>query len=141
MSKGIWGLLLGLTSAWVAVSADAAKDAQHAVERIERGNLVLEDVPPVPDEIADRTYRYQQARSAVLAGWLGRAEDGLLISTRFGDTAQVHRVAMWRTLAHTGAYVKRLRRSSAKPLRQLSSARLRYHWRDGKASRRDRCRA
>lgn len=93
MSKGIWGLLLGLTSAWVAVSADAAKDAQHAVERIERGNLVLEDVPPVPDEIADRTYRYQQARSAVLAGWLGRAEDGLLISTRFGDTAQVHRVA------------------------------------------------
>jgi dipeptidyl aminopeptidase/acylaminoacyl peptidase len=93
MSKGIWGLLLGLTSAWVAVSADAAKDAQHAVERIERGNLVLEDVPPVPDEIADRTYRYQQARSAVLAGWLGRAEEGLLISTRFGDTAQVHRVA------------------------------------------------
>jgi len=93
MSKGIWGLLLGLTSAFVAVTADAAKDAQHTVERIERGNLVLEDLPPVPDEIAERTYRYQQTRSAVLAGWLGRAEDGLLISTRFGDTAQVHRVA------------------------------------------------
>ena len=93
MSKRICGLLFGLMITFAAMPAFAAKDAHNAVERIERGNLVLEDVPSIPDEIADRTYRYQQTRSAVLAGWLGRAEDGLLISTRFGDTAQVHRVA------------------------------------------------
>lgn len=65
----------------------------QAVERVERGNLLMEDVPAIPAELAERTHRYQQTRSAALGGWLGRGQ-GLLISTRFAETAQVHRVAM-----------------------------------------------
>ncbi|WP_428311070.1 S9 family peptidase [Hydrocarboniphaga sp.] len=64
----------------------------QAVERIERGNLVMEDVPAIPPALAERTNRYQQTRSASLAGWLAR-DQGLLISTRFAETAQVHLVA------------------------------------------------
>lgn len=64
--------------------------AAPAVERIERGNLVIENIPPVPDALAERSFRYQQTRSAALAGWLGR--DGMLVLTRFAETAQVHRV-------------------------------------------------
>lgn len=65
----------------------------HAVERIERGNLVMEDLPLIPPTLAERTNRYQQTRSATLAGWLGR-DQGMLISTRFAETAQIHQVAM-----------------------------------------------
>ncbi|MDB5968590.1 MAG: hypothetical protein JWQ90_1040 [Hydrocarboniphaga sp.] len=80
--------MLGCLVAMLLASASAL-----AVERIERGNLVMEDVPAIPPALAERTNRYQQTRSAVLAGWLGR-DQGLLISTRFAETAQIHQVAM-----------------------------------------------
>lgn len=64
----------------------------HAVERIERGNLVMENVPAIPASLAETTNRYQQTRSAGFEGWLGR-DGGVLISTRFGETAQVHLVS------------------------------------------------
>lgn len=76
---------LALAACWL-VAASAA-----AVQRIERGALVIEDVPEIPAELAARTSRYQQTRAAAFAGWLGR--DGVLISTRFAETAQIHRVA------------------------------------------------
>lgn len=65
--------------------------AAHATpERVERGQLVLEDVPAIPDALAQRLQQYQNTRSATFADWL---HDGsLLISTRFGDTRQLHRV-------------------------------------------------
>jgi dipeptidyl aminopeptidase/acylaminoacyl peptidase len=65
----------------------------HAVDRVERGNLVMEDVPAIPPALAERTNRYQQTRSATLGGWLAH-DQGLLISTRFAETAQIHQVAM-----------------------------------------------
>ena len=69
-----------------ALPADATP-----VARVERGNLVLEDVPEVPPALAERIHAYQQTRGATLEGW---TEDGaVLITTRFGETAQVHRVA------------------------------------------------
>jgi len=62
-----------------------------AVERIEDGNRVMENLPAVPPELIERLEQYQNTRGASLAGWL---QDGsLLITTRFGDTAQVHRVS------------------------------------------------
>ncbi|MEL6338310.1 MAG: alpha/beta fold hydrolase [Myxococcota bacterium] len=55
------------------------------------GNLILEDVPEIPEELVEKLNRYQNVRSA---GFLEWTEDGdaLYVSTRFGDVSQVHRV-------------------------------------------------
>jgi protease II len=60
------------------------------VERVERGSLVLENVPEIPAEITARLEQYQNTRSAGVASWLH--DGGMLITTRFGDTNQVHRL-------------------------------------------------
>jgi dipeptidyl aminopeptidase/acylaminoacyl peptidase len=60
-----------------------------AVERVERGNLVIEGIPEIPQEVQDQLQRYQNARSANLQGWHPTGE-GVLISTRFGETSQIH---------------------------------------------------
>lgn len=61
-----------------------------AVERVEVGARISENVPDVPAELIERLDRYQNTRGAGFAGWL---DDGsILISTRFGETNQVHRV-------------------------------------------------
>jgi dipeptidyl aminopeptidase/acylaminoacyl peptidase len=69
----------------------ADETAPDVVRRVEYGALVMENIPPVPDEIADTLFQYQQARAASFAGWLP-APQGILITTRFGQTRQVHRV-------------------------------------------------
>jgi len=58
--------------------------------RIESGNLVMENIPPIPETLKDRLNQYQNVRSAGLQDWLPGG--GLLISTRFGETSQLHRV-------------------------------------------------
>ena len=68
----------------------SAVAATKGVQRVERGNLLLENVPKIPAALAERTNQYQQTRGASLQGWLG---DQLLITTRFAETNQVHRVA------------------------------------------------
>ncbi len=60
------------------------------VERVERGNLVLEDVPPIPPALVERLQQYQNTRSASFQDWL--PDGSMLISTRFADTNQIHRV-------------------------------------------------
>ena len=55
------------------------------------GNLVVDGVPPVPAEIADKASRYGEARGAVFADWRPGSNE-ILILTRFGDTNQVHLV-------------------------------------------------
>lgn len=66
--------------------------ALHAApERVERGSLRLENIPEIPAEVTERLEQYQNTRSAGLASWLH--DGGMLISTRFGDTNQIHRVA------------------------------------------------
>ncbi|MFU8876796.1 MAG: prolyl oligopeptidase family serine peptidase, partial [Wenzhouxiangellaceae bacterium] len=55
------------------------------------GNVILEDVPEIPDEIRAALQRYQNTRSAGLADW---SSDGasIYISTRFAEVNQLHRV-------------------------------------------------
>jgi dipeptidyl aminopeptidase/acylaminoacyl peptidase len=54
-------------------------------------NLVAEGIPPIPASLADEVQRYTVSRPALLADWHpGRRE--MLISTRFGNTAQIHQV-------------------------------------------------
>lgn len=63
-------------------------DAQN---RREVGNMVLEDVPEVPEDIKSRIQQYQNTRSASFEDWLPN-DEGILISTRFGNTTQLHTV-------------------------------------------------
>lgn len=60
------------------------------VARLATGNRVSENVPEIPPELIESLNRYQNTRGASFQGWL--ADGSLLISTRFGDTAQVHRI-------------------------------------------------
>ena len=55
------------------------------------GNLIVDGVPPIPSEIADKASRYGEARGAVFADWRPGSNE-ILILTRFGDTNQVHLV-------------------------------------------------
>jgi len=60
------------------------------VERVEVGNRISENIPPIPPELLERLNRYQNTRAASLAGW---TRDGcLLVGTRFAETTQAHRV-------------------------------------------------
>ncbi|MBA3242242.1 MAG: S9 family peptidase, partial [Acidobacteria bacterium] len=54
-------------------------------------NLVVEGVPNIPSALTEEVRRYTEFRAAGLAGWHPTRRE-MLISTRFGDTAQVHHV-------------------------------------------------
>jgi dipeptidyl aminopeptidase/acylaminoacyl peptidase len=54
-------------------------------------NLVVENVPPIPAALAEKVARYTEFRSASLADWHPTKRE-MLISTRFGDTNQIHHV-------------------------------------------------
>ena len=62
-----------------------------AAERWVEGNRVTEGVPELPERITERMRQYQNTRSASVRGWTSNG-DGLLISTRFGETNQLHLV-------------------------------------------------
>lgn len=78
-------LALALFSSTALFAADAQK-----TERIESGNRVSENLPAIPVELLDRLNQYQNTRGASFQGWLDNGS--MLIATRFGDTAQIHRV-------------------------------------------------
>ena len=64
--------------------------AQTEVKREVVGNRTSENIPEIPGALLEQLNRYQNTRGAGLAGW---TRDGcLLISTRFAETAQAHRV-------------------------------------------------
>ncbi len=58
--------------------------------RRESGNLVLEGVPPRDAAMTERLGRYLNGRNAKFLDW--QPDGALLVSTRFGDVDQVHRV-------------------------------------------------
>ena len=71
-----------------AMSCPAA--AAESVVRKEQGNRITENVPEIPTELIEKLDRYQNTRGASFAGW---TKDGcLLVTTRFAETAQAHRV-------------------------------------------------
>lgn len=55
-------------------------------------NLVVDGIPALPAALKDEVRRYTEFRSAGLADWHPTRRE-MLISTRFGNTAQLHRVA------------------------------------------------
>jgi len=75
-------LLAALTLPAMPILADAPKPEA----------LVADGVPPVPDELPAETRPYMEFRTASFSGW-HPTDKSMLISTRFGNTAQLHRVA------------------------------------------------
>lgn len=53
--------------------------------------IATENVPVVPANVAERLRQYQNTRAAAFRGWSPDGK-GMLVATRFGDTAQLHRV-------------------------------------------------
>ncbi len=70
--------------------AQNAEVKRADVKRDVVGNRSSENIPEIPGALIEQLNRYQNTRGAGLAGW---TKDGcLLISTRFAETAQAHRV-------------------------------------------------
>jgi dipeptidyl aminopeptidase/acylaminoacyl peptidase len=61
-----------------------------AVSRTERGNLIFENIPQPPPELAQGLEGYLNARQATPLGWSPKGQ--LLIATRFADVDQLHLV-------------------------------------------------
>jgi dipeptidyl aminopeptidase/acylaminoacyl peptidase len=56
-------------------------------------NLVVDGIPAIPASLPSEVKRYTESRAATLADWHPTRRE-VLISTRFGNTPQLHRVAM-----------------------------------------------
>ena len=66
--------------------------AQPAAVIAPAENLVVDGIPQIPAKLAADVRRYTESRSAGLAAWHPVSRE-LLISTRFGNTPQIHRVS------------------------------------------------
>jgi dipeptidyl aminopeptidase/acylaminoacyl peptidase len=87
------GALLTIAATLAPFTASiAAQQADTATIRA-TPNLVAEGIPAIPASLAAEVRRYTESRSASLAAWHPTRRE-MLISTRFGNTPQLHRVAM-----------------------------------------------
>ncbi|MFL5382152.1 MAG: S9 family peptidase [Longimicrobiaceae bacterium] len=71
----------------------AAQQPQQPPAIAPNENLVVDGIPPIPASLAAEVRRYTESRGAGLADWHPVRRE-ILISTRFANTNQVHRVAM-----------------------------------------------
>lgn len=58
----------------------------------ELGNLVMENIPQIPEDLKERLNQYQNARGASPSTW-SPSGDEMLMSTRFGETPQIHLIS------------------------------------------------
>ncbi|HRP11061.1 MAG TPA: S9 family peptidase [Terricaulis sp.] len=73
-----------------ALAALSASASAQTTPREMRGALQIENVPETPADVSERLRQYVNTRAASFVGWL--PEGGVLISTRFGEVNQLHRV-------------------------------------------------
>lgn len=76
-------LAAGVSLVPMMAMADAEKPA----------NLIADGIPAVPDNIVAATRPYMEFRTAAFRGW-NPTDKSILISTRFGNVAQLHTVKM-----------------------------------------------
>lgn len=84
--------LLAATLLMLPVSLVSAQGGNGPAAAPKPAALTADGIPPVPLDLAQRTRPYMEFRSAGFAGWNAR-DRSMLITTRFGDTNQLHRVA------------------------------------------------
>ncbi|HIG24142.1 MAG TPA: S9 family peptidase [Henriciella marina] len=87
------------TTAFAGVAAAALISAPFAgaqeamapttAERVTEGNLVMENIPDIPEEVSEKLRQYQNVRTHGFADW---TDEGVLIATRFGEVSQIHQV-------------------------------------------------
>lgn len=83
---------LALRSLFLAsLLASTAALSQAPVSTRQVGTATLENVPEIPAAVKDSVQRYQNYREAIFRDWL--PDGSMLITTRFGATNQIHRVA------------------------------------------------
>ncbi|MGY4395496.1 dipeptidyl aminopeptidase/acylaminoacyl peptidase [Sphingomonas sp. UYAg733] len=80
---------LMLSAAILVPSAGSTQTAADITKR-EVGGLMLQNVPETTPEVRTKLERYENARSATFQDWM--ADGSMLITTRFGQTAQIHHV-------------------------------------------------
>ncbi|MBT8075868.1 MAG: S9 family peptidase, partial [Gammaproteobacteria bacterium] len=84
MRKFLTGLCLLLLAGSVAAAEVERRTAND-------GQLIMEDIPPIPESLPATLSRYQSIRSARFAGWTKNSKN-IFIKTRFGLVTQLHRV-------------------------------------------------
>lgn len=79
----------------VAILTAVSVLAADSIQRTEAnsGNLIMEDIPAIPDAIINDLNQFQNVRSASFRDWTENGR-GVYISTRFADVNQIHRVDM-----------------------------------------------
>ncbi|HLZ00476.1 MAG TPA: prolyl oligopeptidase family serine peptidase [Candidatus Angelobacter sp.] len=85
-------LVLVVGSGLAAVQAVGQTAGTPAVIR-PGDNLVVENIPAIPAEIAEKGTQYGEFRGATLQDW-DPVKREMLIGTRFADVPQIHRVKM-----------------------------------------------
>ncbi len=83
-------LLVG--SAWI-LWASAALTADVATREANDGNIVMQNVPQIPNAVINDLNRYQNVRSASMQDWSADGQH-IFVKTRFDDVQQIHRVEM-----------------------------------------------
>ncbi|MBP7338258.1 S9 family peptidase [Niveispirillum sp.] len=84
------GSALALVLALAAITAPA-QTTPAKVERVQSGNIVTENIPAVDTALGEKLSAYLAARSASMLDWTPDGK-GILITTRFGETFQLHLV-------------------------------------------------
>ena len=84
---------LKLAAVVVLLSGFALAQSTPAPVVTPNENLAVDSIPAVPADIAAQASRYTEFRSAAVLDWHPQMRE-MLISTRFADVPQIHRVAM-----------------------------------------------
>lgn len=80
-----------IASACIMALCTVGLSAAQQDGRVTQGNLVMENIPDIPASVQERLQQYANTRSA---GFSDFAPDGgVYITTRFGETSQIHHVA------------------------------------------------
>lgn len=79
-----------ICASFLIFSTGSASEFQERT--LNNGNLVLQNIPEIPDQIVSDLNRYQNVRSAPFRAW-SQSGDSIYISTRFGDVTQLHEVS------------------------------------------------
>ncbi len=84
-------LLLACSIAVSICAAGALAQSGATIATRQVGTATLENVPEIPADVRAAVQRYQNYRAATFQDWL--PDGSMLITTRFGATHQIHRVA------------------------------------------------
>lgn len=84
-------LMRAMTAILLALALSSPLIAAVEERTVNNGQLILQDVPEIPQALAARLAQYQNVRSATFQDWTEDGE-GIYIKTRFGNTDQIHRV-------------------------------------------------